>query len=107
MTTGPVFVPIHVEGPRLHVLSAQFRVYVGLSREGDYLHVVSPAVALHDQDGNVVRPDGALACTCKGATYHGSCYRLKQAQAHERGDVDVDVWIHDAAPGELVEAFGK
>lgn len=105
--SGPVHAPIHVEGPQLHVLSARFRLYVGLSRDEAYLHVVSPAVQLLDQDGNIVRPDGALACTCKGGTYHGSCYRLRQAEALERGEADVDVWIHDAAPGELVEAFGK
>lgn len=105
--TGPVHTPIAVVGQQLHVVSERFRLYVGLSRDGSYLHVVSPAVAIHDQDGNVVRPDGALACTCKGAFFHGSCWRTTQAEAYEKGDAWVDAWISDAAPGELVEMFGS
>lgn len=104
--SGPVHAPIHVEGPDLHVLSARFRLYVGLSRDGGYLHVVSPAVQLLDQDGNIVRPDGALACTCRGGTYHGSCYRLKQAEALERGEADVDVWVAPETELELAAARG-
>lgn len=105
--TGPVHAPIHVEGPQIHVLSARFRLYVGLSRSGEYLHVVSPQIELLDQDGNVVRAAGTLGCTCKGATYHGHCYRQKQAEALERGEADVDAWLRDAAPGEAQEAYGK
>lgn len=104
---GPVLAPIHVRDDQLHVLSSEHRLYVGLSRDGSYLHVIAPTqVELTDVDGNVVRPAGALACTCKGATYHGSCYRLRAAEAFERGEVDVGAWT-DAAPGELVEAWGR
>lgn len=104
---GPVFSPVFIGSQQLHVLSTEHRLYVGLSRDGSYLHVVSPQIELTDVDGNVVRPAGTLGCTCKGSVFHGSCYRTKQGEALERGEADVDVWIHDAAPGELVEAFGK
>lgn len=107
LLAGPIFSPIFIRSQQLHVLSLEHRLYVGLSRDASYLHVVSPQIELTDTDGNVVRPAGTLGCTCRGAVFHGSCYRTRQAEALERGEADVDVWVNDAAPGELVEAFGK
>lgn len=104
---GPVFSPVFIGSQQLHVLSTEHRLYVGFSRDGSYLHVVSPQIELTDADGNVVRVEGTLGCTCKGFVFQGHCYRIRQAEALERGEADVDVWMNDAAPGELVEAFGK
>lgn len=83
-----VHAPIGAVGDSLTILDAERRLYAGLSREGDYWHVIEPLqVALVDGDGNVIRPVGELACRCKGATYHaGTCYRANQAIAFEAGD---------------------
>lgn len=104
--TGPVHAPIHVEGPQLHVLSLEHRLYVGLSRDGSYLHVVSPQIELTDADGNVVRVAGTLGCICKGGVFHGSCYRTKQGEALERGEADVDVWVAPETELEMAAARG-
>lgn len=91
---GPVQSPIHVASEHLYVLSVTFRLYVGLSRDGSYLHVIAPRqVELTDIDGHVVAPVGTLACNCKGATFHGHCYRLAQAEAFERGDAAEVAWF--------------
>lgn len=106
--TGPVYAQAHIDPVRLTVLSATFRLYVGPSRDGTYLHVISPRqVDVADVDGVVVHRAGDLACTCRGGVYHGACYRLEEAQAVERGEADVDAWIRTAAPGELTEVFGR
>lgn len=104
--TGPVYAAIHVEGPQLHVLSARFRLYVGLARDESYLHVVSPQIELTDQDRNIVRAAGTLGCTCKGAVFQGHCYRIRQAEALERGEADVDVWVHPETELEMAAARG-
>lgn len=105
--TGPVHAPIHVEGPQLHVLSAQYRLYAGLSRDESYLHVVHPAgFDQLDTDNNVVHRAGDLVCHCKGATYAGHCYRQRQAEALERGEADVDVWVAPETESEMAAARG-
>lgn len=111
----------------LIVLSARRRAYAGLSRDAAYVHVVHPAsVDLVDGNGAVIRREGELTCTCKGARFRGECYRVHQALAweaqqagdpahmveeHHLGydspeDADLAKWAN-AAPGEIMEAFGK
>lgn len=81
--------PVDLSSGSLVVVSRRHRVYLGQSRAGDYAHVVAPAqTELTDVDGVVVRPIGALACNCRGGVFHGRCYRLDQAEAHERGATD-------------------
>lgn len=114
--SGLVHRPLLLEGPELVVLDARRRLYAGLSRDGSYVHVVYPAALdIAGQDGAVVRRAGELTCMCKGAWYRGTCYRVEQAEAFEANDAQAFIaasadpalaWL-DAAPGELVEAYGK
>lgn len=98
---GPVFSPIHVGSAQLHILSHQFRLYVGLSRGGEYLHVIAPRqTESFDADGNVVQPAGALACNCKGGVWHGDCWRLRQAIAYEAGEAIEELWFGDVVAPE-------
>lgn len=91
---GPIFAPIHVGNDRLHILSSAFRLYIGLSRDGSYLHVISPRQAeVTDLDGNVVHEKGELACSCAGGVFHGDCYRRRQAVVYETGDAIEEAWF--------------
>jgi hypothetical protein len=91
---GPILAPITVGSARLHILSIEYRLYIGLSRDGSYLHVIAPRQAdVQDSDGIVVHAIGELACTCAGGTFHGSCYRLRQAEAYEKGDAIEEAWF--------------
>ena len=91
---GPILAPITVASDRLHILSTEHRLYVGLARDGSYLHVISPSRAdVQDADGIVVHAIGELACNCAGGIFHGSCYRLRQAEAYEAGDAIEEAWF--------------
>ena len=106
--SGLVHRPIGPVGDALVVLDADRRLYAGLSRDGAYWHAVHPApVDLADANGGVVRRAGELVCTCKGSAFRGTCYRTAQAEALEGGQADAPAWFGDAAPGEIVEAYGK
>lgn len=109
--TGVVHLSLGEVGDALVVLDARRRVYVAASRDGSYLHVVHPrGFELTDSDGNVVGVADDLVCGCKGGTFKGHCYRQEQAEAFEAGQADMAAapsWLRDAAPGELVEAYGK
>lgn len=116
MIRGIVHAPIGDIGNALAVIDAGRRVYVGASRDGSYLHVIHPrGFQQVDGDGNVVGESYDLVCTCKGGTFHGTCYRLTQAQAFEEPPLsdDLPVW-HRAiaptvapAPAPLVDAVAK
>lgn len=97
--TGPVDRDIDaLHGQELVVASKRFRVYLGLSRAGDYVHVISPRqVEVTDVDGNVVVEVGELACACKGFTFHGHCYRANQAIAFETGNAVEVAWFGERA----------
>lgn len=85
--TGIVHAPIGDVGDALTILDADRRFYAGLSRDGTYWHVIEPLQAdVLGVDAEVIRPAGLLSCRCKGATFHGSCYRVEQAEAFEAGD---------------------
>lgn len=98
---------IDVPAFELVVASKQHRVYLGLSRDGEYAHVIAPAVELTDGDGNVIRPAGALACNCRGGTYHGHCYQLARAVAYEEGVIVEEAWGVLAAETELEKAAAR
>ncbi len=84
--SGLVFAPLGPIGDALAVLDTKRRVYVGLSHDASYLHVVHPAaVDLVNADGATVRRAGELVCTCKGSAFRGTCYRVKEAEAFEAG----------------------
>ena len=109
--TGIVHRPIGPVGRDLVVLDASRRLYVGLSRDETYWHVVAPLpVDLVDADGTVIRRVGTLTCTCAGGQFRGECYRTKQAAAFEAGQGLPDpAWFTEGfdAPvgaGEAVEA---
>jgi len=109
--SGLVYRQIGDVGDALVVLDMSRRLYVGLSRDGTYYHVVAPLpVDLVDVNGTVLRRVGTLACTCPGGTYRGTCYRQQQAEAFEAGHGLPDpAWLAEGfdAPvgaGEAVEA---
>jgi hypothetical protein len=122
--TNVVYRSIGDIGGDLAVLDAERRLYVGLSRDGSYYHVVEPLQAdiVEGIDNDVIRPAGALACRCKGGTFRGVCYRVTEAEALEAGDVKPFAspdWLEPrviadegtatfdapAGAGDLVEAF--
>lgn len=106
----------------LWVVSADLRTYLGLSRDGSYLHVIRPA-RLEDPlvgDGKAVA--GELICNCAGASYGRRCYWTQLATALEAShpgfaggyseEPDQDIaWMREpgldnpAGAGEAVEAF--
>ena len=102
---GLVHAPIGPVGDSLVVLDAGRRLYAGLSREGEYWHVVQPARA---GDPRVTAEPplaavGDLVCTCRGGVFHGTCYRTDEAKAWERADasgIRRPVW---ALPREALE----
>ena len=106
--SGVVWSPIHVVSDDLYILDGEHRLYVGLSRDGSYLHVVSPAqVEQRDlESGEITRGVGQLACSCRGGVYHGRCYRVEAAEAFEAGDADrlaAPAWMRDIAPETELE----
>jgi len=109
--SGLVHRPIGPVGGDLVVLDATRRLYAGISRDGAYWHVVHPAATdLVNNDGEIVRREGELVCTCKGSAFRGRCYRVEQGEAFETANVSAFRGAPDLgfeAPGELMEAFGK
>lgn len=75
-------------GDALVILDAKRRLYVGLSRDAGYWHVVHPAqVDLINAENAVIRSVGQLVCTCKGSAFRGTCYRVGEAEAFEAGQL--------------------
>lgn len=70
----------------LIVISRSLREYVGLSRDGSYVHHVRPARADEPVVVDGLREVGQLTCDCKGGRFHGTCYLVMTAQAIERAD---------------------
>ena len=110
--TRLVHLAIAFEPDDLVIASASRRTYLGVSKDGSYLHCVHPLpVDLVDADGTVIRRVGALSCNCKGGTFRGECYRTKQAEAFEAGlGLPDPAWLAEGfdAPvgaGEAQEAF--
>lgn len=88
--SGLVFRPIGPVGDALVVLDAHRRLYAALSHDGAYWHVVSP------DEG------GILGCSCAGARFRGTCWRLEEAKGYE-GTVEASGKL--AGAGDIVEAF--
>lgn len=87
---GLVFASIAERTGALVVLDEARRTYAGLSRDGSYWHLIQPGLvnAVHPETGEIVKLAGELVCTCKGRTFHGSCYRLSEALALEERQAD-------------------
>ena len=84
--TGLVYVQIAGHGTSLVVLDAARRLYAGLSRDGAYWHVVTPAIEdMVNAENAVIRSAGQLTCRCRGGLYRGTCYRTAEAEAFESG----------------------
>lgn len=83
--TRLVWSPISIPPDALVVLDADRRLYVGLSRDESYYHIIQPTqFAIVDPNTDeVLRPAGALACTCRGFQSHGHCYVATAAIAFE------------------------
>jgi hypothetical protein len=128
--SGLVYRSLGEVGEALVVIDAARRLYVGLSRDGSYHHVVHPTpIDMVNADNAVVRSAGQLVCTCKGSAFRGTCYRTAEAESFEAGrlapihgpDCDADLrrngcvctdalaWLDGndspAGAGEAVEAF--
>jgi len=102
--TGIAWRPLGEVDGALVVLDSGRRLYAGLSREGDYWHIVQPARA---GDPRVTAEPalaavGDLVCTCRGGVFHGRCYRADEAKAWERADASglAPAW---ALPREALE----
>lgn len=105
--TRIAWVPIAVEPETLVVLDAGRRLYVGLSRDQSYYHVIAPTqFDLTDGDGDVVRPAGTLECRCRGFQAHGHCYYTTAAIAFEGQQADhraAPSWLREPAPETELE----
>ena len=85
--------------------------FVVRSRSGGEYHLIQPArpddprcQPREDADGERIEPmlrPGDLACTCKGATYRGTCWAIKAAL--ER--LSVDFADPSLGAGASVEAY--
>jgi len=74
--TRIVHLAIAFEPDDLVIASASRRTYLGVSKDGSYLHCVHPLpVDLVDANGTVIRRVGALTCNCSGGQFRGTCYR--------------------------------
>jgi hypothetical protein len=102
----------HVDADTLVVLDASRRIYAGLSREGDYWHLIQPARLEDPRVGDGIRIAGQLVCSCPGGIYRGSCYYVRRAEALE-GTTEADqgpTWLpregldDPAGAGDLVQA---
>jgi len=109
--TRIVHLAIAFEPDDLVIASASRRTYLGLSKDGSYLHCVHPLpVDLVDANGAVIRRVGALTCTCPGGTFRGTCYWVARAEAFEAGQGLPDpAWLAEgfdapAGAGEEVQA---
>ena len=110
MTGSLVYRPIDNVGAALVVLDATHRLYAGLNHAGNGWHVIQPARRDDPRVGDGKVRAGDLYCTCEAGTFGRRCYRLDQAAAFEAGQIrsiDLTDIFADAAPGELVEAYGK
>jgi hypothetical protein len=114
--TGLVYRPIGPVEDALVVLDATRRTYAGISRDGSYWHLIQPARLGDPRVTDGIRQVGQLVCTCRGGTFHGTCYRIDEAERLEGGMRDpVDdaaSWLatsseldSPAGAGEMVEAF--
>lgn len=108
--SGIVHAPIAVEPETLAVLDGARRLYVGLSRDESYYHLIQPTqFVLIDGDGEVVRPAGTLACTCRGFLSHAHCYMATAAIAFEASQADqaaAPSWLREPAPETELERAG-
>jgi len=76
--------PIEVPPDALVCVDLERRVYLGLSRDGDYLHLVHPrGFEQLGEDGEVVGLATDLVCTCRGSIFQGKCYQTERAVAIE------------------------
>jgi hypothetical protein len=82
------------------------RTWIALNRAGDAYHVVTPTPDDAQLITDGLRHKGQLSCSCAGGRYRGSCYVTVACEAIEAGPSAEPTWF-DAAPGELVEAWGK
>ncbi len=84
--TRIVQVSVAIEPDALIVVSRSLRSYLGLSRDGGYLHHIRPARLEEPIVGDGKRAAGALTCDCRGGTVRGTCYWVERAEALEAGD---------------------
>ena len=91
--------PIQVPPETLVCVDLERRVYLGLSRDGSYLHVGHPrGFEQLGEQGEVIGLETDLVCTCKGAIFQGKCYQTERAIAAE-AELDAP-----ATPDELAWA---
>ena len=102
-----VHAPIAAEPETLMVVDASRRLYVGLSRDASYFHLVQPRqFDIEDGDGNVVARAGELECRCRGFLSHGHCYMATAAVAFEGEAADqaaAPSWLRPVAPETELE----
>ena len=109
--------PIDVPPDTIVAVDLGRRVFLGLSRDGSYLHVVHPrGFEMLGEEGELVGRPEDLVCTCAGSFYHGRCYQTQRAEAIE-AELDAPAtaaelaWFgapgldSPAGAGEQVEAF--
>lgn len=79
-----IHLPVPLTSDTLVVSSARLREYLGLSRDGGYLHHVRPARLEEPIVGEGKRNAGALTCDCRGGQVRGFCYWVERAEQFEK-----------------------
>lgn len=100
-----VHAPIAAPADALIVLDKERRLYVGLSRDGSYFHLIQPTqfdLVDHNTD-EVLRPAGTLECRCRGFSAHGHCYVANAAIAFEDQAAMPAMFRREVAPETELE----
>lgn len=70
----------------LIVISRELRSYLGLSRDGGYLHHVRPVRLEEPIVADGKRVAGDLTCDCRGGQVRGTCYWVSRCESLEASD---------------------
>lgn len=91
----------------LVVIDRERRAYAGLSRDGEYYHLIGPAHPLDLRVADGRRQAGQLVCSCQGGMVRGTCYRTLEAEAIEDA-AEAPAWMREiAAETELEKAAAR
>lgn len=95
--TAVAYSHVSIEPDTLLVVDAARRSYLGLSRDGKYLHHVRPARKDDPTVGDGLVREGDLTCDCAAGRFgHHECYWTKRAMELEAG-LAAGFQGHDAA----------
>jgi len=85
----------------LYVVNAHLRSYLGLSRDGLYMHAVRPARLEDPVVGDGKFTVGSLLCSCAAGEFGRACYWTRLAEDLETGErggvIEPIPWLEQGA----------